>query len=149
MPITQTGKEKLINFDQVHYILERLSRNFGLVHVYLERAIPFAMGAKSAFSYGRGFEALVIAVKILGFPHTLVEPGKWTKEMHEGISGDLKPKVKSLIAVKRLYPHLVDRLPKGSKGGLMDGPIDALLIAGYGLRKAQVKSVKRVIEDFY
>lgn len=148
MPIVASGKEKLIHFDGVHSLLhDEILEKYGAVHVYLERAVPMAQGAKSAFTYGRGFEALVIAISILKFPHTLVEPSRWAKEMHEGISADLRPKAKSLIAVKRLYPQLVASLPKKPKGGLHDGPIDALLIAGYGLRKGGV--VKAAVEDFF
>ncbi len=135
MPIVTAGKEKLVDFAGVHNLLVSLRRRHGNVHVFLERAVPMAMGSKGAFTYGRGFEALVVALGLVGFPVTQVEPGRWAKEMHEGISADLKPKAKSLIAVKRLYPQLVRALPKRPKGGLHDGPIDALLIAGYGLRK--------------
>lgn len=135
MPIVSDGKNKAVDFDGVFKLLEKISYVHGLIHVYLERAVPMAMGSKHAFNYGRGFEAIVIALSLVKFPVTYVEPNKWTKEMHEGISADLKPKARSLIAVQRLYPGLVALLPKKPKGGLHDGPIDALLIAGYGLRK--------------
>lgn len=139
MPLVVSGKEKAVDFDGVMDLLRRVREELGGVHVFLERAVPMAMGSKGAFSYGRGFEALVIAVRLHEFPSTLVEPARWTKEMHEGISADLKPKARSLIAVKRLYPQLVRLLPRRPKGGLHDGPIDALLIAGYGLRKLGVR----------
>ncbi len=149
MPITTAGKEKQIHFGGVQSLLTSVKKRYGRIHVFLERAVPMAMGSKGAFSYGRGFEALVIAIDILGFPMTMVEPAKWTKEMHEGISADLKPKARSLIAVKRLYPQLLDQLPKKPKGGIHDGPIDALLIAGYGLRKLGQADKPEIIEDFY
>jgi hypothetical protein len=144
MPVTLDGKDKSVNFKGVLEILKKV----GTVHVYLERAMPMAQGMKSAFSYGRGFEALVIAISMSGLSVTYVEPAKWTKEMHEGISADLKPKAKSLIAVQRLFPKLVMYLPKKPKGGLHDGPIDALLIAGWALRKLGLKSAE-TIPDFY
>ncbi len=140
MPLVVEGKERRSDFEGVHNILIQVVKRRGHIPVYLERAVPFAMGTKSAFSYGRGFEALVIAVQTVQMPLTLVEPGKWAKVMHEGISGDLKPKVKSQIAVKRLYPHLLAQLPTNSKGAFADGPVDALLIAGYALRKSGVSS---------
>ncbi len=146
MPLVVEGKERRSDFQGVYDILIRIESRRGHLSVYLERAVPFAMGTKSAFSYGRGFEALVIAVQMARMPLTLVEPGKWAKEMHEGISGDLKPKVKSQIAVKRLYPHLLAQLPTNSKGAFADGPVDALLIAGYALRK---NGVKPSVEDFF
>ena len=104
-------------------------------HIVLERSIPMAMGSKHAFTYGRGFAALEIAVQIEGFPVTYVEPAKWTKEIHEGISSDLKAKAKSLIAFERLFPHLVGVAPANTKGRIHDGFIDAILIAAYGMRK--------------
>lgn len=135
MPLDIVGKEKAIAFEAVQDILTDVKNYFGSVHIFLERAVPMAMGSKGAFTYGRGFEALVIAIRLSELPVTLVEPARWTKEMHEGISQDLKPKVRSLQAVQRLYPQLVGQLPKKPKGGLLDGPVDALLIAGYGLRR--------------
>lgn len=148
MPIEIEGKDKRVDFECIRLYLVGVKKRHGAIHVFLERAIPFAMSSKGAFSYGRGFEAIVIALKLLEFPVTLVEPGKWTKEMHEGISADLKPKVKSGIAVKRLYPLLVAKLPKRAKGGLHDGMVDALLIAGYGLRKLGAVNPD-LIGDFY
>ena len=134
MPVSVFGKEKSIAYADVLQLLKPIAQ-LDNPHVYLERAIPMAMGSKGAFNYGRGFEAIVIALMTLRMPFTMVEPTKWAKEMHEGISADLKPKAKSLIAVKRLYPSLVGLLPSKPKGGLKDGPVDALLIAGYGLRR--------------
>lgn len=149
MPIKVEGRDKRIDFAGVYELMIAIHDRYGLLHVFLERAIPMAQGAKSAFSYGRGFEALIIAIEFLKFPLTLVEPQKWAKEMHEGISNDLKPKVKSLAAVKRLYPHLVALLPTRPKGGIEDGPIDALLIAGYALRTGKVAPVKPNVGDFF
>lgn len=135
MPTTENGKSRDIDFDGVRGTLSHLKSLHFPFHTFLERAVPMAQGVKTAFNYGRGFEALCIAIQLLKLPVTLVEPQKWAKEMHQGISADLKPKAKSLIAAQRLFPSLVDALPKRPKGGYHDGMIDALLIAGYGLRK--------------
>lgn len=148
MPIVTVGKDKSVDFDGVHELLTEIQDSNGGVHVFLERAVPMAQGMKAAFNYGKGFAALEIALFLLKLPVTYVEPNKWTKEMHEGISTDLKSKAKSLIAVKRLYPNLVKSLPKNTKGNLLDGPIDALLIAGYGLRKGSAKPAQN-IPDFF
>jgi len=150
MPVEKVGKDNLISFSKVVFILRSFVSKFGTSHVFLERAMPMAMGAKGAFTYGRGFEALRIALGCLKLPFTMVEPSKWSKEMHEGISADLKPKAKSLIAVQRLYPQLVGKLPKRpKKQNYMDGPIDALLIAGYGLRKFKSEEQNDENLDFY
>lgn len=128
--------EKGIDFFEIQDILELYPK----AHVFLERAHPGAMGVTGAFNYGRGFAALEIAILIAKRPVTYIEPAKWAKVMHEGISNDLKPKVKSEIALKRLFPQYLDQIPKGPKNGKIDeGVMDALLIAGYGLRAGAKK----------
>ncbi len=148
MPVDSNGKDRLVDFKGVLETLKRITLNHDF-HVALERALPMAMGSKHAFNYGRGFAALEIAIGLLGLPVTYVEPQKWAKEMHAGISADLKPKAKSLIAAKRLYPKLVAVLPTGRQGKVNEGPLDALLIAAYGLRKGFVSNVAETQEDFF
>lgn len=139
-------ENKDVNFEEVQKILAKFSG----AHVFLERAMPLAMGAKHAFNYGRGFMVLELAVKLSGLAVTYVEPAKWVKLMHEGISKDLKPKAKSLIAVQRLFPNLIDKIPKTPKSGKMhEGVVDALLIAGYGARTLGKGTHEHVsIDDF-
>lgn len=156
MPVYTDGKNKSVHFDGVHELINDILEEFGNIHAYLERAVPMAMGSKGAFNYGKGVAAIEIALELHKVSFTQVEPQKWAKEMHEGISTDLKPKAKSLIAVRRLLPKLVMMLPKNTKGALLDGPIDALLIAAYGLRRLQNKPIKikevlskSTSDDFY
>lgn len=120
-----------VDFDSVHELIY----NFPKAHIFLERAAPMAMGAKHAFNYGRDFAALENAIFLLFNSFTMVEPNKWAKEMHQGISNNLKPKAKSEIAVKRLFPKLIRSIPKTPRSKkLHDGMVDALLIAAYGCR---------------
>ncbi len=150
MPVDSNGKDRLVSFNEVLKILDVMKQHHAF-HVALERALPMAMGSKHAFNYGRGFAALEIAIDLLKLPVTYVEPQKWAKEMHSGISVDLKPKAKSLIAAKRLFPHLVAVLPVGKQGKVNEGPLDALLIAAYGLRKGFVPNDAQfdVEQDFF
>ncbi len=160
LPLVVEGKDRSISYRSLKPLLNKLAHDHAEngLHVFLERAVPFAMGSKGAFNYGRGFEAVTIALSEAGLTVTLIEPQKWAKEMHEGISNDLTPKVRSGIALKRLYPHLVGQVPVKPKGGFQEGPMDALLIAGYGLRRLSgqvgLKSngdtnVKDEIPDFF
>lgn len=143
MPIC--GKEKVVSYEEVLKILINAQITPRPLFVFMEKPVSFGMGTKGAFNYGRSYEVLRIALR--NYYVTLVEPGKWTKEMHKGLSADLKPKAKSLLAVKKLFPKLVGSLPKmPKKGELLDGPVDALLIAGYGLRT--LKSTAEV-PDFF
>jgi hypothetical protein len=135
MPTRKLGKMREIEFDAAHAILHSLMVQCGRTPVFLERAVSFGMGSTGAFNYGRGFAVLEIALKLLEFPVTFVEPAKWSKDMHAGISKDLKPKAKSLVAVERLFPKIVKTLPRNTKGRLLEGPVDALLIAAYGFRQ--------------
>ncbi len=124
-------KDNDIDFQGVVDLLDDL----GPDHIFLERAIPFAMGSKSAFEYGRGFRALEIAIQQCGIPCTYIEPAKWTKVMCDGIDAELKPKVRAAVAVRRLFPSLASRIPVGPKSKKLDeGVVDALLIAAYGKR---------------
>jgi len=123
-------KEKEIDFDA----LTKLVSSLGADNIFLERAMAMAMGSSHAFNYGRAFMALEIAVRQSGVPVVYVEPQKWSKVMHQGISNDLKPKAKSLIAVERLCPKIYPKIPANRNGKLHDGVVDALLIANYGLR---------------
>lgn len=136
MPVKGDAKAREVDFAAVSNLLADIASSYGDgVHVFLERALPMAMGSKHAFNYGRGFAAIEIALTLEAFPVTYVEPQKWAKELHAGISRDLKPKAKSLIAAERLYPKLfkfIERSPKAKAPH--EGQVDALLIAGYGLR---------------
>ncbi len=105
-------------------------------HIFLERAVAFRMGTTAAFNYGRGFAALEIASMDSGIPVTYVEPRKWTKMIHAGIKADLKPKMKSLIALDRLHANLRGKILCNRNGKLHDGIVDALLIASFGLRQS-------------
>ena len=125
--------------DEVHYkgIRELLLQpDLQPDHIYLERAMPMAMGSKHAFNYGRGFAALEIAIQVVYLPVTYVEPSKWTKALFEGIDSRLKPKERSIIAGERLLPAFVEKIPRNKNGRLDEGVLDALLIAYYGLKKS-------------
>lgn len=114
-----------------HLVLNWLDLE-GPDHIFLERAIPFAMGTKSAFNYGRGFMVLELAVRHSGRPVTYLEPAKWAKSIHEGVQSDLKAKAKSLIALKRLLPWALPKIPQSKNGKLDEGVVDALLITYFG-----------------
>ena len=121
--------EKRVDFVQAQALIQK----FPLDHVFIERAMPMAMGAKHAFNYGQDFKSLLLALELSFVSFTLIEPSKWTKVIHAGVSADLKPKAKSLVAAKRLVPKFLNELPKGKVSGKIDeGGLDALLIAYYG-----------------
>lgn len=128
MPIDD---ERRVDYDELVKIFKSISKSKG--HVFLERAMPMAMGAKHAFNYGRDFKAIEIAIQTTGLPVTYVEPNKWCKVIHQGVDKRLKPKAKSMVAIKRLLPKLYEDVPKSPKAqNPHEGVVDALLIAKYG-----------------
>lgn len=142
MPIIKNGKEKFISFPYLCDLILNYKIKFGYSFpIFLEKPVSFGMGTKGAFNYGRGFECVLNAFEQAHLKVTLVEPHKWAKVMHEGFSKDLKPKVKSQMAVKKLFPKLMNRFPKAKNGLYDEGAVDALLIAGYGLRVLEDEEV--------
>ena len=136
MPTQKNGKREEVVYEEALEIVEEIKLLLGDDgHLVLEKAAPFKMGATSAFNYGRSFAALEILARTCGLPYTMVHPRTWTKVMWEGISAKGDSKQKSLAAVKRLFPHEYKLLPCNKNGKHKDGPVDALLIAAYGLRK--------------
>jgi hypothetical protein len=132
MPTTKNGDYNEVDFAGLSALINELPD----LPYFVERAMPMAMGSKHAFNYGRGFAAIEIAIQLAKRSVTYVEPLKWSKVMHEGIDTRFTPKVKSVIAIERLYPTihpLIPRTPKSKKLHL--GVVDATLIAGYGIRK--------------
>lgn len=130
-----------ISYPLILETLERMAPD----QIFLERAVAFGMGAKGAFTYGRGFAAVEIAIQICKLPVTYVEPGTWTKEIFQGVDSRLKPKERGKIALQRLFPELIATLPADRKGNIHEGVRDALMIAEYG-RRLVGRSVS--VDDF-
>lgn len=116
--------------------------------VYLERAMPMAMGSKHAFNYGRHFACIEIAIRQSRLPVVYVEPSKWMRVVLEGVDSRLKPKERSWIALQRLMPTFAEKVPKGRTGRPHDGVVDACLIALYGfMRVGQGHATQAPVPD--
>lgn len=126
MPLTDIGE---VDFDSVMKLLKTTNKYETVVCI--ERAKPMAMGSKHAFNYGRDFAKIEIALKLSELPTTYVEPTTWSKMMTEGVSKDLIPKLRSCVAVERLFPVESKSIPRNKNGKMHDGIMEALLIAGY------------------
>jgi hypothetical protein len=135
MPVFEELDKRSINFLQVRGVLIELDDicRGAPVMVFLERALPFAMGSKSAFNYGRGYAAIENAIFDLDLLMREVEPARWTKAIYGGEKSDLKAKAKSRAVAEEYFPKVVSGFPI-QRGLPHDGLVDALLIAAYGLR---------------
>lgn len=136
MPVKKFANDRLVSFQGVGAALRQLCGHgpYTNFQTYIERAKPLAMGSRHAFNYGRSYEALLLAIAEAGIEPILVEPSAWTKIMHEGTPKELRAKARSALAARERFPQLVRRLPRRPRSGdVKDGPLDALLIAGFGL----------------
>lgn len=118
-----------------HKVLEYLTWHDD-AFVVLERAVAFGMGVTSAFNYGRDFRTLQIVIEFVGLKNILVMPAVWTKEIHSCIKKGNDKKDNSARAAKKLFPKIFKQLPRNRNGKLLDGVVDALLIAEYGRRRS-------------
>ena len=77
---------------------------------------------------GKGL--LIGVVEALRIPYTQVHPRIWQKVAWEGVSRKGDTKHTSLVAIRRLYPHMkFIATPRSKKPH--DGIVDAVLIAYY------------------
>lgn len=106
-----------------------------IIKAFLEKAQPMPKQAVSgAFRYARGAGIIEASLFYLEIPYTDIRPHVWTKELHQGISGNLDSKAKSKIICQRLFPTLDLRKTDRCRNA-HEGFIDAILIAEYGRRK--------------
>lgn len=135
-PLLVIGKKAEARLDYgliVEYLQDLQSRGFGS-RVVLEKPRLFAMNPMGAYTFGRLYGQLELAISISGLSVQYVEADKWSKEVHAGIDPNLKPKAKSAIALERLFPGVDLRVSEKAKKP-HEGLMDALLIAEYGRRK--------------
>ena len=121
--------ERNINVEE----LVRLAQRWDAKHTtaYLERVHARPMeGVTSSFRFGESFGIVKGVLTALGIPITLVEPSRWTKEMHGGLSRDMEAKDRSVVAARRLFPE-VNFVVEGSRQ-VHAGLVDASLIGMYG-----------------
>lgn len=129
MPMLDKDEEGGIDFNKLYDIFLEHTDGFAVI----EKPTPYGLNAKGAFTYGAGFQSLMNVLQLTEIPFVKVQPSLWAKEMHVGIDKKYRAKEKSLMAFKKHFPHLIDKVPTGVRSKKFhDGVVDALLIAGYG-----------------
>ena len=115
--------------------LINLIKNNDVKAVFIEKvhAMP-NQGVVSMFTFGKHFGEILGTIKTLGIPYHLVRPREWQAYAHKDVDKRLKPKEKSLLAVKKFYPDIDFRKSERAKVD-HDGIVDATLIALYGLQE--------------
>jgi len=90
--------------------------------------VRIEIGATSMFNFGVGYGLWLGMLAALQLPHDRVAPRRWKAALLKDIGKDDG----AVAAVaSRLYPATADRL-RGSRGGILIGRVDALLLAHYG-----------------
>lgn len=91
----------------------------------------YGMSAKSNFQFGRQLGRLEVLLEAFGKPIRYIQPKAWQQAVGisfpKGTTGKQRKQI-SFEKAAELYPHLVDDFT-GPRGGLLDGRVDALLIA--------------------
>ena len=126
MPITGTGKDKLIDGATV---AEIIGGRDGLVVIEKVHAMP-KQGVSSTFAFGRGFGQLIGVLQVMGLQWAMVTPQAWKKAILAGC-GD-KGKKATIAWCKRMFPD-VSLIPERCRTE-HDGMADALAMAEYGRR---------------
>jgi len=112
----------------------RLHSKDGVRLAVMEHVGAFpGQGVSSMFSFGYNAGAIEGCVSALRWPYQLVRPQLWQKMMHVGIHSAVDPKVKSLMAAKRLFPK-ESFLATTRSSKPHDGIVDAILMAEYARR---------------
>lgn len=119
------------HFNEQEFIAIIKSFKIDLCAVERAQSMP-GQGVVSMFSYGVHFGIIRGVLMALEVPHILVPPQKWQSALHVGIPQNVKPKEKSKIAARRLFPKANFR--PGRTTTDHDGLIDALLIAEFARR---------------
>lgn len=130
--------KKFMDMDECHFILENVGIIFGI-----------SKSANASLLHNKGqIEGILVAN---GCPYTLIAPKVWQKEMFEGVKlqrkassgkkkdgtpklGSVDTKKTALLACKRLYPD-INLLATERSSVPHDGIVDAVLMAGYCIRK--------------
>tara|TARA_R110002020_G_scaffold194133_1_gene394712 strand:+ start:527 stop:1051 length:525 start_codon:yes stop_codon:yes gene_type:complete len=134
--VTRKGKrgtKNILDMVRVLSILAEAKRKSkGDIFAVLEHAQVFpGEGRSTAFTAGRGYGALEMALVSLSIPYEIVRPRKWQSEVLKGIEG-ADSKARSVLKCRRVFPD-IDLTP-GRRRKPMDGIADAACMALYAER---------------
>lgn len=110
--------------------LSAILRQHEINMLYVERVhFISGQGGVSSFTFGESFGMILGVCAALGIETTQVDPSTWKPRMK--ITSDKMSAVK--LAEKLIPTARESRLFYGPRGGILDGPAEAYLIALYGV----------------
>ncbi len=124
------GTKNVLDMRRVCTLLRELRDNSnGDIFACLEHAQVFpGEGRSTAFTAGRGYGAMEMALVSLGIPYEIVRPRKWQTTILSGVEG-ADTKARSVLKCQRQFPT-IDLTP-GRRRVPMDGIADAACMALY------------------
>lgn len=111
----------LIQIDEIFCILEKA------------QALP-QQSSTAGFNYGMGYGKILSVLEILKIPFEEVRPMKWRKEYSLPTGKDVDKKGAAAKVAIQLYPELKEKFYT-PRGKLLDGRVEALLMADYAERR--------------
>jgi hypothetical protein len=116
-------------------ILDKIASSLPVCYVEDVHSL-YGMSAKSNFSFGRNVQAVHTLLHLVEIDFELVQPKVWQKAVgiaDKKVRDDLyKGSIKQAVVAraKEIYPSATLH---GPRGGILDGPADALMLAHYAL----------------
>lgn len=128
--------DKEIDAKALHDLLKRYQPAFVAVEKAASMSGTTASGGRlsaprSMFSYGMGYGKIRGILEAGLWPHALVTPQAWKKQI---LAGTAKDKAAAIEHCRRAYPDI--NLTPGSRRKPHDGIADAVCIAEYAARNA-------------
>ena len=133
MPVLAAGTKgrKLVDCRRLVDFLTRLPAKYGPVRATLEEVSAMPRdGAVGAFSFGRGFGAIEVALAAAGIPVSMVRPQVWKKKLGVPAGSDSKKADAVRLIASRLMPSGAEFWPLKKHVGRAE----AALIAHYGAK---------------
>lgn len=136
MPLMRVWLKKGVQRDIIDYVKLyewlRAARDFYNVHTIILETVGGRprQSASAAFTFGRGYQAILLSAHVLGIAVKHVDPGKWKKDL--GVPAD---KVYSLFRADQFFSlqRMQFRLPDGAtKEGRAEAAMIALWWRDYG-----------------
>ena len=132
------GTKNILDMQRVICVLrEARDESDGDIYAVLEHAQVFpGEGRSTAFTAGRGYGALEMALVSLGIPYDIARPRVWQSAILTGIEG-IDTKARSVLKCRREFPT-IDLTP-GRRRKPMDGIADAACLALYAASQRAVR----------
>lgn len=132
MPSRMYGEVRQLDMDALDQIFAKLRLPSLCLGIEVPTAYPGTFGnvARDATAFGRQIGTLEAFAHCKGMPFTAINPLRWKKQL--GLPGKSHDpdSTQGRALWETTYPQHA-ALILGPRGGLLDGPLDALLIAHY------------------